>query len=113
MNGWLSGVYGADQMTFRRAYRYAAGDHMKRQWEIFEFFKPQYINGFEYRSLVQLAEYDCSGKEKVLSTQVYADSNMSGTNKEEPSSPDWSYLIPGTIAEAMGQVACGQAGGAP
>jgi len=108
LDGWSWAASGEGVRAYERADEHAPPGK-RRLWERYEFESPRKLpGGFTYLSQVALVEFDCNGRQGIITETNYADRNKAGDQLSGGpwESPPWVYIVPGSINDEMSQIAC-------
>jgi hypothetical protein len=78
-------------------------------WSLMDFTNPEKnVAGNGYSSTVTLWLYDCKGSTHRFLSATQYDKNMGGGKviNQVPEAKDWEYVVPNTVGETIGKIAC-------
>jgi len=81
----------------------------KRVLTAYETLSPQDREGFTFRSVQSIGEFDCeSGRSRVMHETFYADTGLKGQtfSKPDKANPEWSDVIEGSVGLMRIAFAC-------
>jgi hypothetical protein len=107
--GWTYiGMADGTLVYMRDAVPGSAG-HAKRVLTAYETLTPQDREGFQFRSVQSLGEFDCdSGRSRVIRETYYAEPDMKGQSVAKPDdpNPEWNDVIEGSVGLMRIMYAC-------
>jgi hypothetical protein len=81
----------------------------RRVLTAYETFSPQDRDGFAFRSVQSLGEFDCqSGRSRVIHETFYSESSLKGQTFSKPdiANPEWNQAIEGSVGIMRIAFAC-------
>jgi hypothetical protein len=107
--GWTFVTYSDETAVYMKRHGPPAKSAVKQVWTAYDSPNPRDRQGFTFKSVASLGEYDCAkGASRVIFESFHEKQNLTGRKWSQPDfhATEWAKPAKGTVGEQRLEFAC-------